>query len=211
MELGHPSIQADEPTIVVTRIAIIASDATPLRKGRVVRRDQTTFTSDHHLRGRETEHFCIAKSADALAAAYRSEGVRGVEDETKAVAPSDADERLGLTGVAKIAEVRTPIALDTDSGERVRVSGSTSAKTGRKPFHATACAVAANVKDGTMTSPERSRARRTSIRPAVHDDTATQCRTPRYSAARRSSSRTCGPFVRTPEERTPEKPAATTA
>jgi hypothetical protein len=56
----------------------------------------------------------------------------------------------------------------------VKVWGSTSAKTGRIPFHATACAVAENVNDGMTTSPDRSDAFNTNIRPAVHDETATQ-------------------------------------
>src|SRR5687768_3187056 len=37
--------------------------------------------------------------------------------------------------------------------------------------------------------------------PDVHDDTATQWRTPRYAAARSSSSRTNGPLVSTWPER----------
>ena len=54
-----------------------------------------------------------------------------------------------------------------------------SANDGRRPFHSTAWAVAANVNDGTITSPVSSDARSTSINPVVHDATATQCRTPR--------------------------------
>ena len=77
--------------------------------------------------------------------------------------------------VARIADVRMPTARShRGRGDSVSVRGSTSAKTGRRPFHSTACAVAANVNDGTMTSPDSSDARSTSISPAVHDDTATQ-------------------------------------
>ena len=92
--------------------------------------------------------------------------------------------------VARIAEVLTPIARAAASGERVCVASSMSANVGCRPFHATACAVAANVKEGTTTPPDNPDARRVSMSPDVHEDTATQWRTPRYSAARSSSSRT---------------------
>src|SRR5262245_52266777 len=81
--------------------------------------------------------------------------------------------------VARMAEVRTPMAWRTLSGDRVSEARSTSAKTGLSPFQAGACAVAVNVNDGTTTEPDRSAARSTSISPAVHDDTATHWRTPR--------------------------------
>ena len=48
--------------------------------------------------------------------------------------------------VAKMAEVRIPIAFWAAFAERVNVSGSISAKTGLSPFQAIACAVAAKVK-----------------------------------------------------------------
>jgi hypothetical protein len=52
-----------------------------------------------------------------------------------------------------------------------------STNAGRNPFQATAWAVAANVKDGKMTSPERPAARSTNIKPEVQEETATQWRT----------------------------------
>src|SRR6266511_3755752 len=103
--------------------------------------------------------------------------------------------------VARIRDVRTPIVRATASGESVRVFGSTSANTGRRWFQAAAWAVAAKVKDGKRASPDRPAARMTSMRPAVHELTATAWRTPRYSAARSSNLRTKGPLVRVPEER----------
>src|SRR5438105_1803060 len=110
-----------------------------------------------------------------------------------------------------MADVRTPTPCAAVVPESVRVSRSMSAKTGRGPFHATAWAVAANVNDGTMTSPDRSRARSTSINPEVHEDTATQWRTPRYSAAVASNALTRGPLVRIPERRTASIASATRA
>ncbi len=73
-----------------------------------------------------------------------------------------------------------------------------SANLGDAPFHATACADAENVNDGSTTGPVISSARSASMRPVVHDETAITCGTPRYSAARRSSSATSCPFVNDP-------------
>ena len=75
--------------------------------------------------------------------------------------------------VAKIAVVRAPSEESTESGLSVSVAGSMSAKTGRRPFHDTACAVAANVNDGSTTSPVSSAHRSTSISPEVQEETAT--------------------------------------
>jgi hypothetical protein len=67
-----------------------------------------------------------------------------------------------------------PIARWTSPGSKVNEVRSTSVNTGSSPFQSTACADAANVKEGITTSPVRSVARNTNIRPAVHEATATQ-------------------------------------
>ena len=51
-----------------------------------------------------------------------------------------------------MALVRALTAEETEAGESVKVSGSMSANTGVAPVMATALAVAANVKEGTITS-----------------------------------------------------------
>ena len=69
-----------------------------------------------------------------------------------------------------------------------------------RPFHMTACADAENVKLGSTTGPGRPSvsACTTSIRPEVHELSATTCETPRRSAMRASSSSTSGPLVSMP-------------
>jgi len=51
-----------------------------------------------------------------------------------------------------IAFVRSVIAASTEAGSRQKKSGSMSANTGDAPVIATEFPVAANVKDGTITS-----------------------------------------------------------
>ena len=48
--------------------------------------------------------------------------------------------------------VRGVISCSTESGSRLWVAGSTSQNTGVMPCHWSACAVATNVKAGTITS-----------------------------------------------------------
>ena len=67
----------------------------------------------------------------------------------------------------------------TSSGRTSQVSGAQSMKRIGLWFHSTAWAVAENVNDGTATGPSAARAWTVSISPMVHDDTATQLRTPK--------------------------------
>src|SRR5450756_1034352 len=96
-------------------------------------------------------------------------------------------------------------AASTAAALRQKLPASMSAKTGVAPVSATEFAVAAKVKDGTMTSspaltPLESRPR---CRPEVPELTATQAR-PRPKCAENSSSNafTSGPCASIPERRT---------
>ena len=73
-----------------------------------------------------------------------------------------------------------------------------SAKIGVISCHWSACAVAMNVYDGTITSPFRSSARVAISSAIVPLHMATQCLTFRNSAIRRSNSWATGPVVREP-------------
>ena len=80
------------------------------------------------------------------------------------------------------------------------MSGRQSQKTGTRPFHTSACAVAANVKDGTMTSAPAgsSRAWAASMSPAVHDDIETASRAPVCRQISSSKARPIRPVVTWP-------------
>jgi len=86
--------------------------------------------------------------------------------------------------------VRGVIRLSTFAGSRLCVAGSISPKTGVICCHWSACAVATKVKEGTMTSPARPRARLVISRATVALHMAMQCLTPTRSAIRCSNSRT---------------------
>ncbi len=94
-----------------------------------------------------------------------------------------------------IPVVRGVISASIRSGSRVWVSARMSANTGVICCHWRACAVATKVYDGTITSPVRSSARIAISSAMVALVAATQCRTPRCSAIRRSSSCTYGPWL----------------
>src|SRR5665647_2278163 len=101
--------------------------------------------------------------------------------------------------------VSSVIAASTDAGSRQKSSALMSAKTGVAPVNATELAVAAKVKEGTMTSapaltPQDSRPR---CRPEVPELTATQAR-PRPKRSENSSSNavTSGPWASIPERMT---------
>ena len=75
--------------------------------------------------------------------------------------------------------VRGVIMRQTAAGSRLCVAGSMSAKIGVISCHCSACAVAMNVYDGTMTSPFKSSARVAISSAIVPLHIATQCLTPR--------------------------------
>ncbi len=91
--------------------------------------------------------------------------------------------------------VRGVIMRSTAAGSRLWVAGSISANTGTISCQCSACAVATNVYEGTITSPRRFSARIAISSAIVALHIATQCRTPAISAMRFSSSRTIGPLL----------------
>ena len=96
------------------------------------------------------------------------------------------------------ALVRGVIAASIASGEMQNESGSMSTKTGVAPARATALAVAAKVKDGTITSspaPMPS-AIRAMCRADVPELTATHSRPPTTAANSCSKAATCGPWAK---------------
>ena len=185
MELGHPGVQTHEPAVVVAGVPVVAPDPAPLGEQIVVRRDQAALGGHDDLRRREAEHLGVAEPADLRAAVRRAERVGRVEEEPEAVALRDvaqsprrrtACRRCASRG-SRTCAPRSPAR--PNPGRASAVPGRCRRTTGRRPFQSTAWAVAANVNDGTITSPESSDARSTSISPVVHDATAMQCRTPR--------------------------------
>src|SRR5262249_24424753 len=101
----------------------------------------------------------------------------------------------------QIAAVSGERFRSTSSGSIVQVPGRQSANTGVSPFHNKACAVAAKVNDGTMTSfPGRTpRAPGINIIPAVHVDSDTKYRAPVWRHTSSSRALTVGPTVTVPE------------
>ena len=199
VELRHPGVEADEPAVVVARVPVVAPDPAPLREQIVVRRDEPPFAGDDDLRRRQAEHLGVAEAADLCAAVPRAERVGGVEEQPQAVAPRRSSaaprrrracRRCGSPGsprccmpTARSHRVRRQRqGVGVDVGERPAADRST----------ATACAVAANVNDGTITSPVSSAARSTSISPAVHEDDGDAVTDPEVVARRapRSVART---------------------
>lgn len=161
VELGHPGVQPHEPAVVVDGVAVVPAHPAPLRQHVVVGGDDPPFSRHQDLGGRKAEHLRVAERADGCASMPGPEGIGGVEEQPMPqcraiVASSSTAQGVPKVWVAKMAEVRTPTARATAWGDSVRVAGSISAKTGRKPFQATACAVAANVNEGT-TSPDTPR------------------------------------------------------
>ena len=124
------------------------------------------------------------EAADAAAVADGAEAVGGVEDDGDAEARRRAPRRVGGgTGAPKTCVAMTharPLVLRAGRGvgdvDLQRRRNRTRPNTGRSPFHATACAVAENVKLGSTTGPSGSSACSASMSPAVHDDTATTWR-----------------------------------
>src|ERR1035437_958702 len=104
-----------------------------------------------------------------------------------------------------MATVLSVMAASTDAGSRQKSSALISAKTGVAPVNATELAVAAKVKDGTITSspaltPQESRPR---CRPEVPELTATHVRpSPKCSENSCSNAFTSGPWANMPERRT---------
>ncbi len=99
-----------------------------------------------------------------------------------------------------IALVRGVIARSAASGSRLKVRGSTSAKTGVAPHCQTELAVAMNDIDGTITSspgptPATCSASWSAV---VQFETATASAAPTRSAKRVSNSRTRGPWETQP-------------
>src|SRR5512138_2698065 len=99
-----------------------------------------------------------------------------------------------------MADVRGDRFRSTSSGSRVSDPGRHSQKTGTNPFHTSACAVAANVNDGTMTSDPAgsSIAWGASMSPAVHEETAIAWVAPVCRHTSSSKARTMCPVVTCP-------------
>jgi hypothetical protein len=91
--------------------------------------------------------------------------------------------------------VRGVIILRTASGSRFCVTGSISAKMGVISCHCSACAVATNVYEGTMTSPRNSKARVAISSAIVPLHIATQCLTPSFAMILFSNSTSIGPLL----------------
>ena len=171
-----------------------------------LRGDEPALAGDERLGRREAEHLGVAEAADRPAVGERAERVGGVEDDRDAARPAPMlDDALGVARRAE--DVRREQRCRPVEAARPRGRGRSGTSPGRtrrtrasRPFHATACADAENVKLGSTTGPGRPSvsACTTSIRPEVHELTATTCATPRRSAMRSSSSATSGPFVSMP-------------
>ena len=91
------------------------------------------------------------------------------------------------------ALVRSVINSSTRRGSMLCVAGSTSQNTGVIPSQRNPCAVEIKVKEGRITSPERSSVLTATSRPIVALQRATQCLTPINWQMRRSNSCNKGP------------------
>ena len=104
-----------------------------------------------------------------------------------------------------IAAVRSVMAASTLAGSRVKVARSMSAKTGRAPASTTELAVAAKVKDGTITSASSGKPLASVARcwAEVPELTATAWAPPTTRSENSSSkAATCGPWTTMPEAMT---------
>lgn len=103
-----------------------------------------------------------------------------------------------------IAAVRGPSTAATESGSRLKVTGSMSANTGVAPVSRTELAVAAKVNEGTTTSsPAPIPAATSASRSAeVPEFTATQCRPSTSAENSSSNAATSGPCTTWPPRST---------
>ena len=210
--LRQARVEAGEGGVVVAGVAVLAARPQAGRELVVAGGHDPAFARDEQLRGRGREDLGETGAADRVAVVQGAEAVCGVVDDGHPAAAPDPSSASWSAGAPKtctgtMRRVRSLSASSTRFGSSVQVSGSMSQKTGVRPAQAAAVAVAMKVKLGMIASPPRKRSK-TSMRPAVHDETATAWRTPRCSASRRSYSSSAGPLVTMPLAKASRRPGS---
>ena len=193
-DFAHLAVGADVDHVVVAGEAEVLHEPDLPGQIVVIGDHRAALEGVHELGGVEAEHLAVAKAADhrapmrqpkAWEASKRSRSPRRRRD------PPASPRRTGRPHrwTPMIPVVLGVIIASTCSGSRLWVPGSMSQKTGVISCHCSEWAVAMKVKEGTITSPFKPRARMAISRATVPLHMAMQCRTPRKSA---SAARTPG-------------------